>query len=1229
MDWSRTPLGPPGGWPQSLRTSLGIALASRFPLSIWWGPEYALLYNDAHAPMLGRKHPQAMGQPALEVWAEIKDIIGPMLDGVVRTGRATWSADRMLPLERNGFLEECYFTWSFSPILSESGAVGGVLSVATETTERYVGERRLRTLRALGQAGADARSLEAALQAVVAAIDPADVPFALVYRAVPGAAHAERVAIAGLATCAAAPARVALDADGVWPLGDAARRHAPVTVTDLGRRFGHVTCGPWPEATHTAIVHPLAQPEDEPTRFWLVTGVSPRRPLDDACRGFLDLLARQVAALISAALAHEQSQRRADRLAELDRAKTAFFSNMSHEFRTPLTLMIGPTEDALASPQRVLRGASLETVYRNQLRLLKLVNMLLDFSRIEAGRVDALYEPTDLPELTMDLASAFRSAIEHAGLRFEVDCPGLPAAVYVDRNMWETIVLNLLSNALKFTFTGMIRVVLRAAGDHVELDVVDTGPGIPAHQLPRMFERFHRIEGTRSRTHEGSGIGLALVNDLVKLHGGTVRVASELGRGSTFTVSIPLGTAHLPADRIGAAHARSRASVTTAEPYVLEALRWIGVGPGPAERPAPPARGSARVLVVDDNADMREYLVRLLGEHWTVVTAADGVAALAAAQAERPDLVLTDVRMPNLDGAGLLAALRADPKAASVPVIMLSGRAGEDACIDGLSAGADDYLVKPFSANELRARVATHLEIGRLRRVAEFERARMYSLFMQVPAAVAMFSGPQHCVSFANPRYWELCGRSQAEVLHRPVFEAFPELAGSALAETLDMVYATGRTCRNPRFQVQWDQNQDGTLVTGFFDWTCQALRDAEGRIEGTIQFFFDVTERVRVEEALDEARVAAEAANRAKDEFLAMLGHELRNPLAPIVTAVHLLRLQGGNGRELDVIDRQVGHLTRLVDDLLDISRITRGKVELRRDLVELADVVARALETVSPLLEQRSHPVHVDVPERALIIDGDAGRLVQVVANLLTNASKYSEPGRPITITGRALDGSVELRVKDEGIGLAPEQLERIFEMFVQQPQAADRAQGGLGLGLALVRSLVELHGGSVRATSDGPGEGSEFIVELPRADAAMRAGAGPSAERANAGQPAARRVLVVDDNYDGAQLLLMALETFGYEVQVAHDGPTALALAAEFRPDIVLLDIGLPVMDGYEVARRLRAEPFGAHVRIIAVTGYGQESDRRRSREAGFVDHMVKPVDLAALRRILSEQVRALSA
>ncbi|MGH2411408.1 MAG: ATP-binding response regulator, partial [Chloroflexota bacterium] len=384
----------------------------------------------------------------------------------------------------------------------------------------------------------------------------------------------------------------------------------------------------------------------------------------------------------------------------------------SHEFRTPLTLALGPIADVLAGAGDILSApdrARLEIAHRNHLRLLKLVNTLLDFARIEAGRADAAYEPTDLAALTAYLASVFRSAVEGANLRLIVDCPPLPDPVYVDRDMWEKIVLNLLSNALKFTFEGSISVALRRQGDQVELIVGDTGTGIPAEELPHLFERFHRVFGARARTHEGTGIGLALVQELARLHGGAVRAVSAIDVGTTFTVTLPTGTAHLPAERVRAPRAASPANQRAA-PYVEEALRWL---PGVetedqligAEVAAIPARGpdvagdgdpgSTRILIADDNADMREYLSRLLGGRHAIRTVADGGAALTAARDWAPDLILSDVMMPGLDGVALLRALRADPRTRAVPVILLSARAGQEAAVEGINAGADDYLVKP------------------------------------------------------------------------------------------------------------------------------------------------------------------------------------------------------------------------------------------------------------------------------------------------------------------------------------------------------------------------------------------------------------------------------------------------------------------------------------------------------------------------------------------------------
>ncbi|MGZ5261405.1 MAG: ATP-binding protein, partial [Burkholderiales bacterium] len=399
-----------------------------------------------------------------------------------------------------------------------------------------------------------------------------------------------------------------------------------------------------------------------------------------------------------------------------------------------------------------------------------------------------------------------------------------------------------------------------------------------------------------------------------------------------------------------------------------------------------------------------------------------------------------------------------------------------------------------------------------------------------------------------------------------------------------------------------------------------RAISDARRTMLMTISdICAQALERARLFAAEQRARLEAEAANRAKDEFLAMLGHELRNPLAPIVTAVQLMRLRGDGAleKERGVIERQVTHLTRLVDDLLDVSRITQGKVELHLQRVEVAEVVARALEMASPLLEQRHQHVAASVPQRGLAVDADPMRLSQVISNLLTNAARYTNPGGHIAITAERSQGHVAVRVKDDGIGIAPEMLPRIFDLFVQGHRKLDRSEGGLGLGLSIVHTLMSLHGGKVHAFSDGPDKGSEFVVELPAAtvqDSQVPASPLQVAPSSSSG----RRILVVDDNEDAAELLADFLRSSGHVARVAHDGPGALRIVTEFKPQAALLDIGLPVMDGYELARRLREQI--ANLQLVAISGYGQESDRKRALEAGFQGHLVKPVELEVLRRVL---------
>ncbi len=732
--WAGSALGDPHGWSASLRTAVRICLTSRFPMIVWWGPDLLFLYNDAYLPLLGIKHP-ALAKPGEMVWTEIWDVIGPMLGSVMSSGQATWSEDLLLPMNRHGYWEETYWTYSYSPLHDDDGVVRGVFTAVSDTTERLIGARRLAALQDLGAQAGSARSVAEACHLVVAALERgrADVPFAAIYLRRPGTDDA---VLAASGPEQGAPAPLA-GGPGGWPVEEVLRSGRPVTVNDVAARFGDLPAGGWSTPPAQAMVLPLMGETASQVTGVIVLAASAGRPLDEAYESFLGLVAQQTAALVNGAVAYQVQQRRAEELAELDRAKTTFFSNVSHEFRTPLTLIMGPVEELRArlaaqdpAAQDPRTREELEVIQRNGLRLGKLVNTLLDFSRIEAGRMEARFEPVDLAAFTADLASVFHSAMDRAGLAFEVDCGELPAAVYIDREMWEKVVLNLLSNALKFTLDGTISVSLRAEGTDAVLRVRDTGSGIAAAEMPQLFERFHRIPTVRSRSNEGSGIGLALVRELVGLHGGTITAQSTEGAGTTFTVRLRFGHEHLPEENLAAAGPELISAV--ADPFLAEALRWL-----PGDQPdeptlaadevgGPPRRdlagrdlagrgARARVLLADDNADMRGYLQRLLQPGYQVTAVADGQEALDAIRAQPFDLVISDVMMPGLDGLQLVGELRANSRTPDLPVLLLSARAGQEAAIEGLEAGADDYLVKPFSSAELLARVRATVELARLR----------------------------------------------------------------------------------------------------------------------------------------------------------------------------------------------------------------------------------------------------------------------------------------------------------------------------------------------------------------------------------------------------------------------------------------------------------------------------------------------------------------------------------
>ena len=1231
-DWRRSPLGPPQDWPDALKTAVSLCLNSRFPILLWWGPDLVTLYNDAWRPVAGsRKHPRGLGRPGIESWAEIWDTIGPQLAGVMRDGDATWSKDMPLFLDRHGYLEETIFTYAYSPIKDAAGRIGGVFSAVYETTEQIIGARRLEVLRMLGAGTAEQRSVADACRAIDAILTGRpDTVFSLIFLAGPdGTARLMSAPLGGV------PADVALDGSDPRKIAETIRTGRVAVLDDLAGRFDDLPCGPWPEPPSHVAVLPIAnQGQLGSTAGALLVGINPRRRPDDDYLGFLGLVAGHVASAVAAAGAHEAERRRAEALAELDRAKTAFFSNVSHEFRTPLTLLLGPLAECLSGTQNLPRdiAARLEMAQRSGLRLLKLVNTLLDFSRIEADRVQAHFAPTDLAQLTADLAASFREVSERAGLRMTVDCPPLPQPVHVDRDMWEKVVLNLLSNAFKFTLEGGIAVALRPSADGAaaELCVSDTGSGIPAAELSRVFERFRRVEGAPGRSFEGSGIGLALVRELVRLHGGTIAVQSAVGQGSSFTVGIPFGTAHLPADQLVAVGPAG--ALRGADAFVEEALGWLGDDAGAHvdglerdEAPDVPTLGE--ILLADDNADMRRYLRRLLTDQgYRVTPAADGAAALALARCRPPDLVLADAMMPTLDGFGLLAALRGDAALAGVPVVLLSARAGEAARVEGLQAGADDYLVKPFAARDLCARVGAHIALARARReAAEAQRARaaeLQAVLDAVPTAVWVTRDPE------AREAW--CNRQAAELLRLDGSGTYQIGSRDRLGYTVvrDGVEAPPDALPFAR-AARGEDTAPEELTLRFADGDvrhvvsqARPLRDAHRTVSGAVLAVVDVTQRRLAEAALLQANATLEArvADRtaqlertieelrtqmeerermeatlrqmqrleAIGQLTAGVAHDFNNLLTVILGNVEFLEREvaGAPARRLATLRAAAQRGASLTGQLLAFARrqqLQPRPVDLNQVVAGMADLLRTSVGgavRIQTALHRALWPAMVDQPQIELAI-----------VNLVLNARDAMPAGGTLTIAtantrldaplraGQPPAGDyVTLRLDDTGTGMGQDVQERAFEPFFTTKPAGT----GSGLGLAQVYGFVQQSGGDATIASR-PGEGTTVTLHLPRAAAAA------VSEIVAPALPVRRaRILLADDDEAVREVTAAMLEAAGYAVTRAASAPAALAALDDGAPvDLLVADFLMPGMNGLQLARAARERR--ERLPVLFVTGY----------------------------------------
>jgi signal transduction histidine kinase/FixJ family two-component response regulator len=1186
FNWKDTSLGAIEAWPQSLKTSVSLMLNSQHPMWIGWGEKACFLYNDAYIDILSlSKHPLALGMAASEVWSEIWDVCGPLADKVFRNGEASYMKDVRLFMNRGEFLEETFYSFSYSPIWDESGEVGGLFCPSTDVTPKNLNTRRLRILSDLAAESLVQKSTDGACAsaATILAKSRDDIPFALLYLV----EDANKTALLKLAVGLQkgngliSPLEINLkDSHNdacLWPIAEVVRT-AVTSVISLHGVAGF-PLGPAEQVVGAAVVLPLVSRGQERPLGVMVAGVNPTRRLDPEYRSFYDLVAGHVATAIQNAQAAAEEKRRADGLAELDRAKTIFFSNVSHELRTPLTLILGPLEDEMReSPAPRER---LELAHRNSLRLLKLVNTLLDFSRIEAGRVEASYEPTDLAAFTSELASVFRAGIEKVGLRLILDCLPLSEPVYIDREMWEKIVYNLLSNAFKFTARGEIEVRVfevqspaktdqssqrtsRLTKSHVCLSVRDTGIGISAAELSRIFERFHRTKTTWARSHEGTGIGLALVQELARLHGGHAGVESKEGVGTTFTVAIPMGMTHLPKDRIGTLRKLNSTGVG-AGPFVDETLRWghedtVGENAGShsSSRPSTSSsvslsfaggneaeealrsRSEIRIVMADDNSDMRGYVQRLLlNEGYNVIAVGDGELALKAVRTEKTDLVLSDVMMPCLDGIGLLNELRNDRVTRDIPVIMLSARAGEEARVEGVAAGANDYLTKPFSARELLARVASHLKFARVRKEAQIRADFVGQLTQKLSVEsdadelnriatreIGRFLNAAKCYFFQDigkedlvrvlPDWREvqsptLAGDYQLSKFGLPAWREALQ-AGSLSIDDVQLSPFTHDFFHNYK-----DLNIASYIFAPFIHegrWVaCLAVTsdrprfwtdDEKALLENVVARVWPLIERARVEEALRESEEALRQANSLLankaahletvvqqrtiklqetvgelEAFSYSIAHDMRAPLRSL-TGFSQMLLSDYSG-VLDDVGKD--YLKRISTSAGRMDKLIQDVLNyskvVRSDqlLVPVnSDLLLRGIVDTYPILAHDA--ANIILIGTFPIVLGNEAMLTQVFSNLMGNAVKFFSPGKipHLKVWFKLESPKVRIFFEDSGIGIPADQHEKIFEIF----QQVEKGQDGTGIGLAIVKKAVERMGGKVSVQSE-MGKGSTFIVEF----------------------------------------------------------------------------------------------------------------------------------------------------
>ncbi|ORY35646.1 hypothetical protein BCR39DRAFT_511288 [Naematelia encephala] len=1251
-DWSKTSLGPQESWPQSLKTIVSLVMQYPHQCCLWWGKDLTLIYNAPYSETI-HKHPYLFGMSGPIAWAEIWNSIGPLSE-LVLSGTPVYKEDdfllfKQLPHQGNGTFE-AYHSWMWVPVLQEDGSFGGLWNATIDTTKKVLAERRLGTVREMGERTSIARTMKEFDSAVIEILgaNPRDVPFALLYHVnTPNATKGAKDQIPqpptsrqkqdkiGLTLAGAvgvpnghpsAPRTLSIsndarsregrtsviagfsqglhsptlsivsslsnsvtqlprsntsssEDDGLattsdqWPFKEALQTRRLVLVEDCAALIDQYPIRVWDELPNAAIVVPIANDSDDgiPSAI-IVIGLSIRRPFDDDYESFIHVMRLQLASGIAAVRSYEAELQRIDELAALDRAKSLLFSNVSHELRTPLTLVAGPLDDLLVETQDGPKKEMLVMARRNVGRLTRLVSTLMDVSRLEAGRLKGSFRLVNLGTITRDLAALFRGAIERAKLRYIVEADLSPRNVFVDLEHWEKIVFNLIGNALKYTMSGFVHVTLSYTASEALLAVRDSGVGIPTSDIGLIGERFHRVQSV-SRSYEGTGIGLALIKELVKLHGGALEIESATANespdgshGSTFRVRIPLGFDHLPRDAIETIPDPPRLQNSYGKGIVDEAMQWnrdresssvdsasdSGIASTSAETSTTSSRGldpstlyfkkDDVILLVDDSFDTRRYMRSIFVPYCTLAEARDGKEALDFCAKTLPDLIISDVMMPVLDGFGLLAALKEDKRTQVVPVIMLTARGGDESTVEGLLAGADDYVAKPFNARELVARAHMQIQLGKRRKALEeaFEErtAELRVLSEHSPSGIFRLDEDGKII-FANEAWYTLSGYPPGQEI-----DNWGDLISADHRRDVQHFLTDMLKGDLPLNTAEW-RFSNGRWVTA----KVVRLDQVGAGLKGILGTVTDITERkmheemqrLRVIEA-EQRRVEAEEAKRQQELLIDITSHEIRNPISSLMQCSSLVKTNLISLHEqLEMtIKRDTPFypteqlLTTINDDLdalesiyqcgLAQERISNDVLSLGRiqlDMLQMFDVETDVIHEAEKIIsifqnEARMKRIALSLKIGESIdklgmytIKTDPVRLGQVVTNLLSNSIRFTSnsnvrkielrydlsfepPDDTSCLMPRIPELPVDFKddtpvylyiaVKDSGPGLTPEELTMLFQRFSQVSPKTHTVYGGSGLGLFVCRKITDIMGGRIEVASErGKGSTFRFFVQV----------------------------------------------------------------------------------------------------------------------------------------------------